>query len=105
MESQGERIKKIRLALGLSQEDFGKIFGITKQYVYGLEKDKLALNNEKLVKLLLDYKVNINYLLAGVGEMFMQKSPEISAQSNFEIFRDSILNEVRIMLKDEGVIT
>lgn len=70
METQGQRIKKIRQALNLSQEDFGKIFDITKQFVSGLENNKTFLNNDKLVKLLFDFNVNINYLLGGVGEMF-----------------------------------
>lgn len=70
METQGMRIKKIRQALGLSQDKFGEIFDIKKQFVSLLEKDKTSLNNDKLVKLLFDYNVNINYLLGGIGEMF-----------------------------------
>jgi len=70
METQGMRIKKIRQALGLSQDKFGEIFEISKQFVSLLEKDKTFLNNDKLVKLLFDYNVNINYLLGGIGEMF-----------------------------------
>lgn len=100
METQGQRIKKIRLALNLSQEEFGKIFDITKQYVSSLEKDKLFLNNEKLVKLLLDYKVNINYLLAGIGMIFLDSDSE----EPFYDIKKEILDEVKIMLKNEGII-
>jgi transcriptional regulator with XRE-family HTH domain len=77
METQGQRINKIRKALNLSQEKFGEIFGIKKQFVSLLEKDKTYLNNEKLVKLLLDYNVSINYLLSGRGEMFLDDSDNI----------------------------
>lgn len=73
--SQGERIKKIRQNLNLSQEDFGKLFEIQKQMVSSLENNKIKLNNEKLEKLLLTYNVNINWLLAEIGEMFIQKQP------------------------------
>ena len=100
METQGERIKKIRLALNMSQEDFGRIFDITKQYVSGLEKDKFYLNNDKLVKLLLDYNINANYLLAGIGMMFTNNEQNES----FHNFKQDILNDVRIMLKEEGLI-
>lgn len=99
METQGERIKKIRQAIGLSQEDFGEIFSIKKQYVYSLEKDKIALNNEKLVKLLIDYKVNINYLLAGIGDMFIA-----DGTAQYENVKNDILKEVKIMLMNEGLI-
>ena len=71
MSTQGNRLKKIRQALRLSQEEFGAIFDIKKQFVSNIEKDHSFLNNDKLVKLLVDYNVNINYLLAGIGEMFI----------------------------------
>ena len=70
--TQGQRLKEVRLALGLSQEDFGVIFSIPKQMVSALEKDKLKLNNEKLVKLLSDYNININYLLCAKGKIFLE---------------------------------
>ena len=112
LETQGERIKKIRHSLCLSQEEFGKIFGITKQYVYSLEKDKLFLNNEKLVKLLVDFDVNINYLLTGVGKMFMSDSEMLENQTpektdnvfDYNGFKRDILDEVKNLLKSEGVI-
>lgn len=96
METQGTRIKKIRQALNLSQDDFGKIFDISKQFVSLLEKDKTFLNNEKLVKLLVDYDVNINYLLAGKGQMFYAQQ--------FEKVQDELTQRVREILKQEGVI-
>jgi transcriptional regulator with XRE-family HTH domain len=77
MTTQGMRIKKIRQNLNLSQEEFGKIFDIQKQMVSSLEKDNLKLNNDKLVKLLCDYNVNINYLLSGKGEMFINEQNKI----------------------------
>ena len=118
MNSQGQRIRLLRIALGMSQEDFGNIFGISKQYVYGLEKDKNVLSNDKLVKLLVDYNVNINYLLSGIGNMFLHNSNlEIDDLNNvednnympvnminFSNIKVDILNEVRRMLKSEGII-
>lgn len=94
METQGQRIRKIRQALNLSQEDFGKIFDITKQFVSGLEKDKTFLNNDKLVKLLFDYNVNINYLLGGFGEMF-----NAPASNNA---KEDILKEISEILEKRG---
>lgn len=100
METQGQRIKKIRMALNLSQEEFGQIFDITKQYVYSLEKDKSTLNNDKLVKLLLDYHVNANYLLGGIGMMFTNSEKK----SEIVDIKQEILSEVRSMLKTEGLL-
>ena len=95
-ESQGERLKKIRQALNLSQDDFGAIFEISKQFVSLLEKDKTSLNNEKLVKLLLDYNVNINYLLGGIGSMF--NPPQ------FEQVEDDLTQKVENILRKNGLI-
>ena len=73
MTTQGKRLKKIRLALGLSGEDFGKKIGVSKQYISNLEADRNILNNEKLVSLLVDFNVNLNYLIAGKGEIFINE--------------------------------
>ena len=73
--TQGERIKKIRQALDLTQDEFGDIFNIKRQMVSSIEKDNLVLNNDKLLKLLTDYKININYILAGIGDMFIKEQP------------------------------
>lgn len=96
MTTQGKRLKKIRQALNLSGEEFGVKIGVSKQYVSNLEADRNILNNEKLVSLLLDFNVNINYLLCGVGDMF------IPAQ--FEQVQDDLVLRVREILRSEGVI-
>lgn len=97
METQGQRIKKIRQALNLSQEKFGEVFGINKQFVSLLENDKTFLNNEKLVKLGLDFHVNINYVLFGEGSMFL------TAQEN-ALIKKELRSEMLQILKEEGII-
>ena len=63
MQSTGEKIKKIRINLGLNQEEFGKLFGVGKAYISQLEKDTSKLSYGNLVYLLLNYNVNLNWLL------------------------------------------
>ena len=72
MSTQGERLKTVRLALKVSQEEFGRILNVSKQYISNLEANRNILNNEKLVSLLLNYNVNLNYLLGGIGEPFLE---------------------------------
>lgn len=84
MTTMGKRIKHLRQELQLSQEKFGEIFNSGKAYISAVENDKSKLSVENLVKLLVDYNVNINYILAGVGEMFINSgntelSPELEA--------------------------
>ena len=72
MEMQGERIKKVRLCLHLSQDKFGEgLGGITRQYVSNIENGNAYFSNEKLTSLLLNYNVNINYILSGKGKVFL----------------------------------
>lgn len=99
METQGQRIKKIRQALNKSQEEFGEIFNMKKQNVSSLENDKAFLNNEKLTKLLIEYKVSIDYVLGGIGNMFIT-----DGAAQYENIKNDVLKEVKIMLLHEGLI-
>ena len=96
MDTQGKRLKKIRLALNLSQEEFGQLFEIGKQFVSLMENDKSFMNNDKLVKLLLDFNVNINYLLCGIGPMFLPPK--------YEDVEDELTQKVEAILKKDRII-
>lgn len=94
MSTMGQRIKQIRQELNLSQEQFGKIFGSGKSYISAVENDKSKLSIENLVKLLVNHDVNINYILAEVGQPFNQKPFE----------QDELEQKVVEVMKKYGVI-
>lgn len=100
MTSQGSRLKKIRNELKLSQEEFGKSLGLTRAAIAAVEADNNKFSQDILCKLLLTFDVNINYLLGGKGQMFNSK---IGA-AQYEDVKASVLEEVRMMLRDEGII-
>lgn len=97
MIEQGKRLKQIRQALGLSQDDLGSVLGISKQFYSNIETDRTKLNNEKLVLLCTEYDVNINYLLCGKGEMFIKEQPadfkSTVKQAIQELIREGELNK------------
>ena len=93
MTTQGQRLKKIRQALNLTQEQMGESLGISKQFYSNIETNRTLLNNEKLVLLLKDYDVNLNYLLAGLLPMFNSNKNE----DDFEL-------RVKNVLIKEGLI-
>lgn len=98
MTTQGERLKNIRRKLGLSQAELGEKLGFSKQYLSNIEADRNLMNNDKLVKLLVDFNVNINYLLASVGEMF-------NTPTSNEDFRNSeMISLIDEALKRHGLI-
>ena len=92
----GLRIKEIRKLLHLSQEALGEILGSGKSYISAVENDKSKLSVESLVKLLVNYRVNINYILAGIGKPIL--APE------YEEVEDEIEKQVMAVLLKQGVI-
>ncbi len=70
-----ERLKKLRKALGLSQEKFGELLGITKSGVSDLESGRRSVTKQHLI-LLQNNGVNEEWLRTGVGEMFAEKTED-----------------------------
>ena len=64
-EMQGKIIKEFRFKHGLSQEDLGKVLGVSKQYISKVENGKALLSNEKITFLESCYAVGLkskNYI-------------------------------------------
>lgn len=92
----GARIKEIRKKLNLSQEALGEVLGAGKSYISACENDKSKLSVESLVKLLVNYRVNVNYILAGVGNPILQ--------SKFEEVENEMELKVIEILKKQGLV-
>lgn len=98
MTTQGSRLKKLRRALNLSQEEFGGRLAVSKQYISNLEADRNLLNNEKIAALFFDFNVNLNWLIGGTGAMFnINNSPSVQIDDDFKA-------KVKFVLKSEGLI-
>jgi DNA-binding transcriptional regulator YiaG len=69
--SQGERIREIRTALKMTQDGMGKALGISKQFLSRVENSIVRLSSEKLIALSKKYNVDINYVLTGNGNLFL----------------------------------
>lgn len=95
MLTTGQRIKIVRQELKMSQEQFGQIFNAGKSYISAVENDKSKLSVEHLVKLLVNYNVNINYILGEVGGVFNA--------SEFEDVKNEVLEEVNKILSKYGI--
>lgn len=92
MSTQGKRLKNIRQALNLTQNEFGDALGISKQFYSNIETDRALLNNEKLVLLFKDYNVNLNYILGGILPMFNGKF-----EDDFELKVKNVLVKVGLI--------
>lgn len=69
-----ERIKEVRKALGLSQEEFGKRLGVTRGAVTNIELNKVEPKPLFVSLICREFDVNEDWLKTGEGEMFIQLS-------------------------------
>lgn len=70
-----ERIRELRKALNMSQTDFAKQLGTTRDVIGNIEYDRLKRPDQKesLYKLICkEFNVNEKWLRSGEGEMFAE---------------------------------
>ena len=63
MGTLGDRIKRLRLSEGLTQEEFGKIIGVVKSTVSLYEANKSTPDDEIKTKICQHFNVSADYLL------------------------------------------
>lgn len=92
-----QRIKKTRLLLNKSQQELANELDITKQAISNIETGKCSAGVNLLSKLLIDYNVNLNYIIGGVGSVFIEN------KKTTESLKDTILDEVEKLLAERGI--
>lgn len=92
----GERLQKIRKKLQLSQEDISTQIGISYRAYSSYEREDRKPPIDFLEKLACQYNINLNYLIAGIGNEFIAQQ--------FDTAKESLRLEVLQILKDEGII-
>ena len=68
--TQGERIRSIRIELGLTLEKFGKKLGVGKGAMSAIELGTRNLTEQMARSICREYNVNYDFLIDGEGEMF-----------------------------------
>lgn len=68
--TQGERVREIRKALGLTLEKFGEKLGVGKTAISKLEKNERNLTDQMVKAICREYNVSYDYLTYGDGDMF-----------------------------------
>ena len=67
----GERVRALRKQLRFTQKAFGRDLGISLQHLSDIELDKKKPCHDFFYHMVKAFKVNLNYLLLGDGEMFL----------------------------------
>lgn len=69
-----ERIKKLRQALGLSQDEFGRRLGVTRGAITNIELNKVEPKPLFVDLICREFNVSEAWLRDGTGEMFIERT-------------------------------
>ena len=86
----GERIKQLRIKLGLNQLSFGNKIGLSNSGVGKIELGRTNLSNQVQKSLIREFNVNEDWLLNGTGEMFIENDNSILNQLSKEYNLDDL---------------
>lgn len=85
----GNRIKEFRKKLNLSQQELAKHLNMQPQALARYEKDKVKPSIELAKKLTDLFNINLNWLLTGKGEMFLNETqkqlPSLTQENIIEV--------------------
>ena len=71
-----QRIKKLRRALDLTQQEFADKIGMKRNTVANYETDRNEPSNSVISLICREFNVSETWLRTGEGEMFIQKKPQ-----------------------------
>ena len=95
MSNLSERLKQIRKAKDLTQQELGELLDVSKQAVANVESGHNKPSIEFISKLIENLNINSNWFLIGQGEMFNA--------SEFEDVKNEVLEEVNKILSKYGI--
>lgn len=96
----GENLKRLRFELKMSAQQMADDLGIHKMSISNYETEKRKPTFEFMEQLLDKYNVNLNWFMAGIGNMFIE-------QDNFNLSdteEEKIKAYVSKILADKGII-
>ena len=99
----GKRLRKARMTLGVQQNEMATVAGVKPPYLSSIERGKR--NNPSialLFKISCHYHISIDYLLHGIGDMFIPgKENQENRPQNFSPDFKSI-DDVNWLMKNSG---
>lgn len=103
--AQGEHVKEIRKALGLTLEKFGEKLGVGKTAISKIEKNERSLTDQMAKSICREFNVNYEYLMSGEGEMFCEipqtALDELCRQYEFDSLDRSLIQSYLKLDADE----
>lgn len=82
------RIQQIRKTAKMTQDEFAEKIGVSKNFVWMIEKGERVPSDRTVKDICREFKVNYEWLTEGTGEMFIQNK----RKSEIADFVGSVLN-------------
>ena len=86
MSTSNERFKELRIELKKTQEEFGRIIGITREGIASIEAGRRNVTDKhlKALELYKEKPINVEWIKTGEGSMFKERTrnQEIQAYAN-----------------------
>jgi transcriptional regulator with XRE-family HTH domain len=89
--SLGQRVKKSRLVLHLTQEELAGELGVTPQHISFIEQEKGVPSLDLLQKMAEELGVSVDYLLSGKESVAMDLIPAIKADKRLKLIAKKAL--------------
>jgi transcriptional regulator with XRE-family HTH domain len=106
MKTVYERIKEIRISLGISQREFAKRIYITQSFYGDIELVKKNINDRIIQLISTQFNVNKEWIKTGEGEIFSSPPPDIRRERLIEIYtqlpewlQDCLIEQSNLLLK------
>lgn len=101
----GERIKKLRRELDLTQQEFATKIGSVQNTITGYETGRRVPSNQVISLICREFNVNETWLRTGEGEMFL-KAPDtavgqLAKELGLDEFMQGIVNEYLKLNEDQ----
>ena len=104
MQTVHERLKTLRLALGISQTDFSKRLFTSKGFYGDKENGKKSINERYIHIIATQFNVNKDWLKTGKGEMFHSGPPDVRLEKLIEIYNELDGSLRECLVEQSGVL-
>jgi len=102
----GERIKKLRSQMGVSQQQFSKRIFISQSHLAEIELGNQGVNDKIIHLISMEFNVNKNWLMHGEGDIFNSEKPDIRLETVVDIYKqlddelqEYLLSQAKFILK------
>ena len=100
MNSVNERIREVRLLLQMSQEEFGKVIGLSKSGISNIENGSREVRDVYISAICTKFNIDGEWLRTGIGEPLLEKG--VPLLESFVNYLESIGYCVRFYSSPDG---